>query len=209
MKNFSNKKNILWDFDGVILDSMPIRNKGFKLVLQEFPNEQVELLVDYHLNNGGLSRYVKFRYFFEQIRGEKIDKEEINDWAEKFSRIMRDELVQPTLLIQDSLQFIRQNFKKYNMHIVSGSDGEELKYLCDELQISPYFISIEGSPTSKNKLVHNLLLKYKYKIDETILIGDSINDFQAAQENNIAFCGYNNRALKKLNTHYLEYLSKK
>jgi HAD superfamily hydrolase (TIGR01549 family) len=207
MKNFINKKNIFWDFDGVIMDSMPVRNRGFELVLKEFPNEQVELLMQFHLKNGGLSRYVKFRHFFEEIREEKVTEEEIKEWAQKFSEIMRKELMQPTLLIRDSLNFIKENHKKFNMHIVSGSDGEELRYLCEKLEISRYFISIHGSPVPKKELVCSLLTTHNYTGENTILIGDSINDYEAAQINDIDFCGYNNEELKKLKTFYIKSFS--
>lgn len=204
MKNFINKKNIFWDFDGVIMDSMPVRNRGFELVLKEFPNEQVELLMQFHQKNGGLSRYVKFRHFFEEIRGEKITEKEIKEWANKFSQIMREELVQPNLLIQDTVNYIKKNHQKFNMHVVSGSDGEELRYLCEKLEISQYFLSIHGSPVPKKELVHNLLIKHEYKGDDTILIGDSINDYEAAEVNNIVFYAYNNEQLKELKTFYIE-----
>ena len=204
MRNFINKKNIFWDFDGVIMDSMPVRNKGFELVLKEFPKEQVELLMQFHLKNGGLSRYVKFRHFFEEIRGEEVTEKAIKEWAQKFSGIMREELVQPALIIKDSLNFIKENYGKFNMHIVSGSDGEELNYLCQELGIKSFFKSIHGSPVPKKQLVENLLRDYMYDIEQTVLVGDSINDFEAAQYNNIDFIGYNNDNLKKLNTDYIE-----
>jgi len=209
MIDLKNKKNILWDFDGVLMDSMPVRNKGFELVLKEFPNKQVQDLMQFHLKNGGLSRYVKFRYFFEEIRGEKITEKEIKEWAHKFSVIMREELVQPVLLIEDSLNFIRENHKKFNMHIVSGSDGEELNYLCEKLEISRYFISIHGSPVPKKELVHNLLTTHNYNLAKTILIGDSTNDYEAAKINDIDFCGYNNERLKDLKTFYLESFTRK
>ncbi len=204
MKNFIDKKNIFWDFDGVIMDSMPVRNKGFELVLKEFPNEQVELLMQFHLKNGGLSRYVKFRYFFEEIRGERVTEEGIKEWAQKFSEIMRKELVQSALLIEDSVNFIKENHKKFKMHIVSGSDGEELRYLCEKLELSKYFISIHGSPVPKKELVKSLLSKHEYEEDDTILIGDSINDYEAAKINNIDFCGYNNAQLKDLKSFYIK-----
>jgi len=204
MQNFINKKNIFWDFDGVIMDSMTVRNRGFELVLKEFPNEQVELLMQFHLKNGGLSRYVKFRHFFEEIREENVTEEEIKEWAQRFSKIMREELVQPALLIEDSLNYIKENYKKFNMHIVSGSDGEELKYLCEKLEISRYFISIHGSPVPKKELVHSLLINHDYTGEDTILIGDSINDYEAAEINDIDFCGYNNEQLKELKTFYIE-----
>ena len=123
-------KVIFWDFDGVILNSNEVRDSGFEIVLKDFPKNQVELLLNYHRQNGGLSRYVKFRYFFEVIRGEKVSNKQIQDYASKFSEIMLNILTNKDLLINDSLSFIKKNKEKYRMHIVSGSDGKELKLLC-------------------------------------------------------------------------------
>ena len=195
---------ILWDFDGVIMDSMPVRNKGFELVLKDFPTEQVRKLMDFHLKNGGLSRYVKFRYFFEEIRGEKISEDEIGFWASRFSEIMKVELINSELLINDTINYIQKRSKDTEMHIVSGSDQTELRYICEQLDLTKYFISINGSPTPKKELVKELLINYSYKREETVLIGDSINDYEAAITNGINFKGYNNASLKELNADYIE-----
>ena len=77
-------KVIFWDFDGVILNSNKVRDSGFEIVLNDFPKNQVALLLNYHKQNGGLSRYVKFRYFFEVIRGEKVSNDKIQTYAQLF-----------------------------------------------------------------------------------------------------------------------------
>lgn len=189
-------KTILWDFDGVILDSMEVRDFGFKEIFKSFDKDQVNQFIDYHRVNGGLSRYVKIRYFFETIIQTPITEHQANMYAIKFSNIMRKELTDPKNLIDDSVEFIKKNHSKYNFHIVSGSDQEELRFLCRELRLVPYFISIHGSPTAKNILVEQLLSSCGYLNNETCLIGDSINDFDAALANGIAFYGYNNGQLK-------------
>ena len=193
------KKVIFWDFDGVILDSMAIRDKGFREVLKGYPSGEVDKLMEFHNLNGGLSRYVKFRFFFEKIRKESIAEIEVKQWADKFSLIMKKLLVDNSLLIKDSVTFIKENYTKYQMHIVSGSDGIELRYLCEKLGLSNFFISIQGSPTAKIKLVSDLLDFHHYKNTNVILIGDSLNDYEAAHVNNISFYGYNNQLLKKHN----------
>ncbi|QNK64724.1 HAD family hydrolase [Pedobacter sp. PAMC26386] len=200
----SKYKVLLWDFDGVIMDSMPIRSKGFELVLAEYPQEQVDQLMAFHEANGGLSRYVKFRYFFEKIRGESVSEEEVLALAGKFSEIMLSLLMDRKLLIQDSVEFIRNNWQNYEMHIVSGSDGKELKIINDALDLSSFFKTINGSPTPKKQLVEDVLLQNKYPKEEVILIGDSINDFDAASFNKIAFAGYNNADLKRVSGNYIE-----
>jgi HAD superfamily hydrolase (TIGR01549 family) len=190
-------ETIFWDFDGVILDSMSIRDIGFEKVLKNFPDFQVEELISFHKKNGGLSRYVKFRYFFEEIRKEDVSDQEVLKLSEEFSIIMRKLLVDKNLLIQDSLNFITKNHENYKMHIISGSDQNELRYLCENLGLSSFFISILGSPTPKTEIVKETLKKYKYFKNEVIFIGDSINDYEAAMDNKILFMGYNNSELEK------------
>ena len=190
-----NFKVILWDFDGVLMNSNAVRDIGFEKVLADYPAEQVTALMKYHKANGGLSRYVKFRYFFEVVRNESVSDEQIQELAKKFSSIMQEILFDKLLLINDSIEFVQQNFSKYKMHIVSGSDGVELRSLCKYLEIDKYFITIEGSPTIKNELVKQLLFKYKYNCESCVLVGDSVNDMEAARVNNISFAAYNNSAL--------------
>lgn len=200
--------NILWDFDGVILDSMKVRDWGFREVLSHYPKSSVNQLIDYHQKNGGLSRYVKFRYFYEEILNKEISEQKVLNYAEKFSVLMKQKLSDKNNLIQDSLDFIKHEFKNYNFHIVSGSDQTELRFLCNELGIAEFFLTIEGSPTPKKELIENLMEARKYNPSETLLVGDSINDFEAAESNQILFLGYNNPSLiKDLNLNKEQYTS--
>ena len=197
-------KNILFDFDGVILDSMPIRDYGFKEIFKDFDDDLVNKLLEYHNQNGGLSRYVKIKYFYNKLLKQEISEEKITNYADNFSKIMKIELVDKRYLIADTLKFIKESYKKYNLHIVSGSDEKELQYLCKELGIDSFFQSVNGSPTHKNILVKNVLSVNRYIDSETILIGDSVNDYDAATENNLVFYGFNNPNLINVSKNYLD-----
>lgn len=203
MKEFTGKTSILWDFDGVILDSMMVREEGFRAVLASFPESQIEALLSFHRKNGGLSRYVKFEYFLEHIIGGEKNEDCLQQWAEEFSKIMRISLTSKDRLIREVIDFIKKNKDEYHMHIVSGSDGDELRFLCDQLEVSEYFESIHGSPTPKIELVRKLMEEKDYKPEETCLIGDSINDFEASRSNHIQFFGYNNLTLKAEGFKYI------
>ena len=184
-------QTIFWDFDGVLLNSNDVRDKGFLEVLIDYPKNEVDALMKFHQANGGLSRYVKFRYFFEEVRGEEITEAEIQKWADKFSEIILKLLIDKNLLIEETINFVKENYKNYNMHIVSGSDGKELKKICKAIEIDQYFNSIQGSPTPKKELVADLLKVQVCHPKDCVLIGDSINDFEAAKINKIKFLGYN------------------
>jgi len=191
---------IFWDFDGVLLNSNAIRDWGFIKVLADFPQVEVNQLLDFHHKNGGLSRYVKFRYFFEKIRGECVTEDQIKEWAIRFSTTVLGELINPGLIIPETIAFVRNNYQNYQMHIVSGSDGAELNQVCKKLEIAKYFISIHGSPTSKTELINQLINKNNYNPKTCILIGDSINDFEASKSNLIHFMAYNNDKIAELST---------
>jgi HAD superfamily hydrolase (TIGR01549 family) len=196
LKKLNKIQTLFWDFDGVIMDSNAVRDLGFEEVLKEYPQPEVDALMDFHRRNGGLSRYVKFRHFFENIRGESITEEEVKIWASRFSQIMMQTLIKPDLLIDETLDFIKANTQKYTMHIVSGSDQTELRLICKSLDIAKYFNSIHGSPTPKNDLVAELLQTHSYDKSTCLLIGDSKNDFEASKINGIQFMGYGNEKIK-------------
>lgn len=204
MDILSNISVIIFDFDGVIIDSMEVRDYGFREIFKDYPNDKVEELINYHRVNGGLSRFHKIKYFYENIINKDIDEEKIIAYAKQFSEIMREELIKDKYLIDDCVEFIIKNSNKYELHIASGSEEKELRYLCNKLGIEDNFISINGSPTNKNELVKNIIKKSNYQNEKIVMIGDSINDYEAANANNIKFVGYNNEELKILDEIYLE-----
>lgn len=194
-------KVIFWDFDGVILDSMKIKGDGFLELFKNFDFNLVKILENYHYENGGVSRFDKIRFFYEDILKVEISQKKINFLADEFSLIMKKNLFDKSKLIQDSLHYIKNNYKKYNFHIVSGAENFELNELCDYFEISNFFKSIDGSPTKKEILINNVMNKNNYNKNETILIGDADNDYYAAKKNDIKFYGYNNLDLKKFGNY--------
>ena len=161
---------ILFDFDGVIIDSMSIRSLGFRTIFAAYPDEAVEALVDFPLANGGLSRFVKIRYFFETLLHQEISGAEVDAFARRYSEIMKAHLTDPGVIIEESLAFIRRMRGKQPMHVVSGSEEQELRYLCKELGLDAYFDSVHGSPTPKNELVAELMRRHGYRSDAVCLI---------------------------------------
>ncbi len=150
---------ILFDFDGVIVDSMSVRDEGFKIIAQKATEDEdiVNEFIKHHRYNAGLSRFVKIKYLYEELLNKSISEIEINQLAEQFSILMKSKLIDQSILINETVDFIKSIHKEYTLHIVSGSEEKELNYLCLNLGLSSYFKTIEGSPTHKNDLVKNIL----------------------------------------------------
>jgi len=198
-------KTILWDFDGVILDSMKIKGDGFIELFKGYSKQDLAKIEKYHYENGGVSRFDKIKYFYNTIVKEEVEDEKILQLANEFSKIIEKNIYCKNNLIQDSVNFIKLNYKNYDFHIVSGAEHIELNNLCKYFLLDKYFISINGSPLSKNILVKNLLKKYMFNSYETILIGDSMSDYYASNESSIEFYGYNNIKLKKIDRYITSF----
>ena len=79
MKKLNSYKNLIFDCDGIILNSNKIKTEAFREVVFHYGNEAAEELVNFHVMNGGISRYEKFNYFFETISSNhNLDKNYIN-----------------------------------------------------------------------------------------------------------------------------------
>lgn len=92
-----------------------------------------------------------------------------------------------------------------DFHIVSGSAQHELRKICDALGIRSYFGEVLGSPTAKVELVRDLINSLGLDIERTGLVGDSVNDYEAAVENKLRFFGFRNDGLRGFGS-YLEQI---
>ena len=202
----SKLKTIFWDFDGVIFNGMKIKADGFKELFSGSSKEQIEKFLEFHYNGGGVPRFDKIRYFYNNILNREISHDMVNHLAKRFSDIIKKNLFKRDNLILDSVTFIEKNYKRFYFHIVSGAEHNELNAICKEFNLDKFFITINGSPTRKDILIKTILEQYNYKKDESILIGDSITDYYASAKNGIEFYGYNNQELKRFK--YIESFKK-
>lgn len=164
-------KAVLWDFDGVILDSMSLRARAFELTLKEYPKESVILLLKYHEKNGGLSRYHKFTFFFQEILKKPVDLDVIDNLLNHFSQLCVEMLTDKSLLIRETVDFISQKYQALEMYIVSGSDQAELRHCA---QIQGLITILEGYAGSnwcgQGKLENGKLFVKNRNITESSLV---------------------------------------
>ena len=57
-----NKNIFIFDFDGVIVDSMISKGKSFCNLFDNLNTKDKKMIINYHLDNGSLSREKKIRY---------------------------------------------------------------------------------------------------------------------------------------------------
>ena len=53
----------IFDFDGVIAESVSAKTDAFREMYLPYGEEIANQVVDYHINHGGVSRFEKFKYW--------------------------------------------------------------------------------------------------------------------------------------------------
>jgi len=137
---------ILFDFDGVIVDSIPIRTDAFASIVSAFSRDKVDEFISFHKENGGMSRYLKIRYFYENILKKPVGEKVVNEKANLFSDLVRDKLSKPSYIIKETHRLLKKLRKSYKLHIISASENNELNEICSSLNLTEFFLSIHGTP---------------------------------------------------------------
>ena len=114
----------IFDCDGVILDSNQVKTQAFYRAALPYGETVAQSLVDYHIQNGGISRYRKFEYFLQNIIGVGIDQKPLNELLSTYGAHVREGLLNCT--IAPGLQELRQALPYTCWLVASGGDQAEL-----------------------------------------------------------------------------------
>lgn len=179
-------KAIFYDFDGVIKESTAIKTQAFYDLYLPFGKVIAEKAMEHHINHGGISRFEKFKHYHSQFLGKDLSEPELNQWAQKFSDLVCQKVIESPY-VMGALHSIEKLSKKYDQHIVTGTPQNEIEFIISELNIGPYFKSIQGSPRDKITICDALQHSEKLIHDEIVFIGDATTDYKAAKHHQYHF----------------------
>jgi len=189
MIDFSKYRNIVLDFDGVILDANKERKQNMKFVLDENLNQELSILThDYFSKNSGISRNVKLGKFIK-------DKFVLNKVLKEYYELNLSTLPKCDL-VKGVKEFIVKFHNSKKIFILTGADEEEVKILVSNKNLNNYVFYLGGGPKSKIQHLKEL------KLDrDTVFFGDSRYDNFTASEYKFDFVfvnGYTNTKEKNL-----------
>jgi HAD superfamily hydrolase (TIGR01549 family) len=176
---------IIFDFDGVITESVDVKTSAFKELFKEYP-QSIPVIEKFHLDNGGMSRYDKFRHIYSAFLKLELTSSKFNQLCNDFHSLVIDKVVEAPYVAGalDTLDFC---LGKYPMFIVSGTPEDEMNEIVRRRGLSKYFIEVYGSPASKTVLINRIMAEKKYSAEEILFIGDSRNDLKAAVDTKVNF----------------------
>ncbi len=183
---------LVLDCDGVILESIDIKMKAMERIAAPYGQEAATRLVMYHRMHEGVSRYIKFAWFFEEILGKKATEADLEAWNERFIELANAELKTSDLVpgIEDVLKTWH---KILPIYVCSGAPQADLPYILEARGIAHYFTGIYGSPPAKAALLANIVRMAKADPSDVLMVGDASLDLYAAEEVGTQFYGRGKR----------------
>lgn len=179
---------ILFDFDGVLAESMNVKTEAFAKLFESFGEEIVNKVVAHHIENGGISRYDKIEYYYSEYLNQQISKKEVDTIADEFSRLVVERVIKSTW-VKGARDFLEKNYKKMDFYVVSGTPQKELELIIEKRKMQKYFKAVYGTPATKPEISRRIIQEKGYNKEEVLFVGDSLSDYRAAKEVNIPFLG--------------------
>lgn len=184
-------KAVIFDFDGVIVESADIKTQAFLDLFAEYPEHRARIL-RHHLDNLGISRYRKFEWIYSELLRRPLTDQEKERLGSTFSglvlnKVLSCEFVPGALASLDALRATNRS-----LFVASGTPQEELEIIIEKRGLVSFFEEIWGTPTTKVDIISSILARFQLDKSEVVFVGDGLSDFNAASKVGIPFIGRDN-----------------
>lgn len=200
-------KAIIFDFDGVLVESVDIKTKAFTKLFKTEGKDIVEKIVDYHLKNAGVSRFEKIRYIYKNILNRDLSEKTFDYLCQQFSHLVVNEVINAPF-IKGAKEFLDNYSKSYQCFVASATPENEIKEIINRRNMDRYLKGVYGAPQKKEDIVREILAVSSVLSPQPsslnpqsfVYVGDALSDYRAAianQVNFIAMINSDNKALFK------------
>lgn len=188
MISLARPETLIFDCDGVVLDSNRLKTDAFRTAAQPYGDAAADALVAYHVSNGGVSRYVKFAYFLNHVVPEHATEATgpgLEALLAAYAGAVRTGLL--SCAVAEGLDVLRIATCRARWMIVSGGDQFELREIFATRHLDKYFdAGIFGSPDTKDEILARELAAGTIH-RPAIFLGDSRLDREVAARAEIDF----------------------
>lgn len=178
---------LIFDCDGVLLDSNDMKSECFRrtLLAHGCSVSAAERFIEFQRANFGKSRYWLFEAFasWELACSPRVDVQAL---LRTYTGELGDRYL--TCSATDGMEEVIEGLARtFPLHIVSGSDEDELRMVMGARGYARWFQTILGSPRSKPDNLRRIIAANDVPSSDMWFVGDAEADFRAAQETGTNF----------------------
>lgn len=163
--NLENKKIVLFDFDGVLIDTL-----GILFFINQEINQDLSIEEYKSFFKGNI---------YDATRKDGTFKKNHPDFDSLYKLKTRE------MMVPDPLKFIIKELSNlYTLIIVSSTHSELIKNILEREKISEYFTEILGADVDRNKVIkiNSVLTKYSVLSKDVVFITDTVGDIKEAEK---------------------------
>ena len=179
-------ESIVFDFDGVLVESLDIKTKAFGQLFESEGSEVARQIVQYHVQNMGKSRLDKFKHIYAHILKRPLGESEFEDLCRRFSSLVLEKVVEAPS-VSGALEFLRAYSDSFQCFVASATPHSEIEEIVKKRGMSGFFCGVFGAPTTKKEIVRLLIDGKKISTPTSVFVGDALADYSAATENGLYF----------------------
>ena len=184
------KRLLVFDFDGVLADSVEIKTEAFAEMYHPFGADVVARVVAHHRSHGGMSRFDKLAHYHRAFLGRPADAAELRSLAEQFSALVLEKVVAAPE-IPGARRFVERWGAGRRCDIVSATPQDEIAEIVRRCGLGDLFAAVYGSPATKADNLRAVLAASGVAAREALFFGDSAEDARAAAATGIEFLAVN------------------
>ncbi|CAO3414885.1 HAD family hydrolase [Azospirillum doebereinerae] len=183
---------VIFDFDGVILDSATMKTGVFVDLYGQAGGPFEAAIRETIWRNGGLTRTGMVAVLDRAILGREATPERIAEMAGRYARIV-DEAVYDCPLI-DGARELLEALRGTPCHLVSGTPHHVLLGIVAAKGLDGYFATVtgapdDGTPNDKSAIFAGIVADNALDPARTLVVGDSMTELVGARHIGAPFAG--------------------
>lgn len=181
-------KAIFFDFDGVLAESVALKEGAFRALFEPFGEDIAAQALAINREMGAVSRIVKIERMHRELLGRPLHSDELTEWAARFEALVEAAVI-GCAEVPGTTHLLNALTGRIQMFVISGTPEEEMQRIVEARGWSDYFVSVHGSPRLKPDIVAELLARHGLAREDGLFVGDTFTDRDAALANGVPFVG--------------------
>jgi phosphoglycolate phosphatase-like HAD superfamily hydrolase len=176
---------VLWDFDGVIKDSVSVKTQAFERLFLPYGAEVARKVREHHEANGGMSRFDKMPTYL-QWAGQESNEASVQKFCDRFSELALQAVIDSPW-VPGVRAYIEKHHADQPFVLVTATPQAEIETILAATGSAHWFREVHGSPTVKSAAIADALQRWQLGPEATVFIGDASADLAAAKANGVPF----------------------
>ncbi|MBF0624973.1 MAG: HAD family hydrolase [Magnetococcales bacterium] len=177
-----------FDFDGVLADSVPLKDEALLHLLRDHGPEVQERAMAVWNRTRGVFRPQRIKQVFQEAAGIALSEAEVAARVDEFVHQVVERTV-ATRPIPGSVEFVQRCRIQGPCFVVSAGPQDEVRSVVTRRGIASLFKGIYGGPEKKAVVLNKILQEHATDPARGLFVGDSDADHLAAVAVGMAFLG--------------------